>query len=113
MYVDTKKLEEIATTTTKNYKEFKADKLVDYGNYWQPWKLDSSASGHYCGPNTGARNRQKKRDGIKVQVADGKNMDQVQEGKASFNGLPEDAADVQIFLNMPNPLMSYGKIVLV
>ena len=38
-------------------------------------------------------------------------MDQVQEGKAPFNGLPKDAADVQVFPNMPNPLMSCGKIV--
>ena len=40
-----------------------------------------------------------------------KNMDQVQEGKAPFDGIPEDAADVQIFPNMPNLLMSCGKIV--
>ena len=38
-------------------------------------------------------------------------MDQVQEGTALFNKLPEEAADVQIFLIMPNPLMSCGKIV--
>ena len=38
-------------------------------------------------------------------------MDQVQEGKAPFDGLPEDTADVQIFLNMPNFLMSCGRIV--
>ena len=38
-------------------------------------------------------------------------MNQVQEEKASFNGLPEDAVVVQIFPNMPNPLMSCGKIV--
>ena len=38
-------------------------------------------------------------------------MDQVQEGKASFDGLPKDTTDVEIFSNMPNPLMSCGKIV--
>ena len=46
-----------------------------------------------------------------MQDVDGKNMDQVQEGKASFDGLPKDAADVQIFPNMPNLLISCGKIV--
>ena len=44
-------------------------------------------------------------------IVDGKNMDQVQERKAPFDGLLEDAADVQIFLNISNPLMCCGKIV--
>ena len=38
-------------------------------------------------------------------------MDQVEEGKAPFDGLLEDAADVQIFSYMSNPLVSCGKIV--
>ena len=38
-------------------------------------------------------------------------MGQVEEGKAPFDGLPEDEADVQIFPHMPNPLVSCGKIV--
>ena len=38
-------------------------------------------------------------------------MAQVEEGSAQFNKLPQDAADVQIFPNMPTPLMSAGKIV--
>ena len=42
---------------------------------------------------------------------DGKTITQVEEGSAPFNKLPGDAADVQIFPNMPNPLMSAGKIV--
>ena len=54
------------------YKGMEQDELVQYGNYEQPWKLDSGASGHYCGKNTGVRNRRKKRNGIKVQVTDGK-----------------------------------------
>ena len=37
-------------------------------------------------------------------------MDQVQERKAPFDGLPKNAADVQIFPNMPNLLISCGKI---
>ena len=38
-------------------------------------------------------------------------MDQVQEGIAPFNNLPQDAVDLQIFPHMPNPFMSCGKIV--
>ena len=38
-------------------------------------------------------------------------MNQVEEGKAPFNGLPTSAADVQIFQHMPNALVSCGKIV--
>ena len=38
-------------------------------------------------------------------------MDKIEEGKAPFDGLPEDAADAQIFPYMPNPLFSCGKIV--
>ena len=105
------KLEKLPTTTSNSYNGFEADELVEYGDYQQPWKLDSGASGHYCGLTTGVRNRRKKRNGIKVQVADGKNIDQIQEGIAPFNRLPEQAADVQIFLHMANLLMSCGKIV--
>ena len=63
-------------------------------------------SRHYCGQNIGVRNRQKERNGIKVQVADGKNMDEVQEGKVPFNRLPEDAAAIKIFPNIP-PILSW------
>ena len=38
-------------------------------------------------------------------------MDQVKEGTAPFDGLTKDAADVQIFPHMLNPLASCGKIV--
>ena len=38
-------------------------------------------------------------------------MKQVEQGVATFDKLPQDAADVQIFPHMPNPLMSCGKIV--
>ena len=54
------KLEKTPTPTTNNYKGLKAETLMDYGNYQQPWKLDSGASGHYCCPIIGVRNRQKK-----------------------------------------------------
>ena len=38
-------------------------------------------------------------------------MAQVEQGVTPFNKLTPDAGDVQIFPNMPNPLMSAGKIV--
>ena len=38
-------------------------------------------------------------------------MDQVREGKITYDGFPEDATGVQVFTNMPNSLMSCGKIV--
>ena len=57
--------------THNNYDAIESDKLVEYGDYRQPWKLDSGASGHYCGKNTGVRKRQTQPNGIKVQVADG------------------------------------------
>ena len=97
---------------TKNtYDGFKANELDTYGDYKQPWKLDSGASGHYAGPTTGVQNRRKKRNGIKVLVADGNNMDQIEEGRAPFERLPNDALDVQIFWYMPNALISGGKLV--
>ena len=92
-----------------NYDAVKTDELVEYGDYRQPWKLDSGASGHYCGKNTGVRKRRTQRNGIQVQVADGKNMNQVEEGLAPFDGLPASAADVQIFQHMPNALVSCGR----
>ena len=97
--------------THNNYDAIESDELVAYGDYRQPWKLDSGASGHYCGRNTGVRKRRAQRNGIQVQVADGKSMNQVEEGKAPFDGMPADAADVEIFQHMPNPLCSAGKIV--
>ena len=98
-------------STHNNYDAIESDELVAYGDYRQPWKLDSGASGHYCGRNTGVRKRRAQRNGIQVQVADGKSMNQVEEGKAPFDGMPEDAADVEIFQHMPNALCSAGKIV--
>ena len=38
-------------------------------------------------------------------------MNQVEEGKVPFNGMPAAAADVEIFQHMPNALCSAGKIV--
>ena len=105
------KIQRVTTPTTNMYDSLPTDDLEAYGDYHQPWKLDSGASGHYCGPRTGVRNRQRKRNGIKVAVADGNNMNQVEEGIAPFNKLPAAAADVQIFPHMPNALISAGKIV--
>ena len=47
------------TITANNYNGVKTDELVEYGDYQQPWKIDSGASGHYCGKNTGVRKRRK------------------------------------------------------
>ena len=66
------KLEKTPIPTTNKYKGFEADKLGDQGNYRQPWKLDSGASGHYCDKNTGVRNRRKQQHGTKIRVADEK-----------------------------------------
>ena len=111
IYMSIQKVVKPKTNTSNQYSGVESDELVQYGNYNQPWKLDSGASGHYCGKQTGVRNQRIKKNGIAVQVTDGKNMAQVEEGTAPFNKLPKDAADVQIFPNMPNPLMSAGKIV--
>ena len=74
----------------------------------QPLKLNNSASGHYASLKTGVRNKQRKKYGIEEEV-DRKHMDQIQEGKTSFNRLPEEAVDVQIFPQLLNALMSCGK----
>ena len=100
------KLVKPPTVSCNKYDGVEQDKSVQYGNYEQSWKLDSGASGHYCGKRTGVRNRRKKKNGIAVQVTDGNNMGQVEEGIASFDRFPKDAADVQIFPHMPNPLVS-------
>ena len=42
------KLVKPPTITSNKYDVAKQDELVQYGNYDQPWKLDSGASGHYC-----------------------------------------------------------------
>ena len=96
--------------THNKYDAIESDELVAYGNYRQPWKLDSGASGHYCGRNTGVRKRRAQRNGIKVQVVDGQTMNQVEEGEVPFDGMPTGATDVEIFQHMPNPLCSAGKI---
>ena len=99
----------LPTKTRNKYQALEVQELDSYGDYQQPWKLDSGASGHYCGPRTGVRNKKKTSNGIKVIVADGDTIDQIAEGKAPFNKIPTTAADVQIFPNMPNALISGGK----
>ena len=88
------------TITSNHYSGVKQDELVQYGDYNQPWKLDSGTSGHFCGKQTRVRYRRKKKVGINVHVADGKTMAQVKEGSAMLQ-----------FPNIPNPLMIAGKIV--
>ena len=86
------------------------DELDDYGDYDTPWKLDSGASGHFAGRRTGVRKRRKIRNGIRVGVANGQSMDQLEGGELPFDA-PEGATDVQIFDNMPRPLIGAGKLV--
>ena len=50
------KIQKILILTTNKYDGLEADVLDTYGDYKQPWKLDSGASGHYAGPTTGLRN---------------------------------------------------------
>lgn len=35
------------------------NELTTFGDYAQPWKLDSGSNGNYCGPGTGVRNQRK------------------------------------------------------
>ena len=44
-------------------------------------------------------------------VADGDMINQIAEGKAPFNRILTTATDVQTFPNMPNALISGGKLV--
>ena len=55
------KLNPLVPTKTGNYKILEVDELEYYGDYQQPWKLDSGASGHYCGPSTGVWYKKKAR----------------------------------------------------
>ena len=64
--------------------------------------MDSGVNRYCASPKKGVHNRRNKRNRIKVKVADGKNIDQVQKSKAPFDQLPIEAADVQIFPHMPN-----------
>ena len=96
------KLIKLPTITSNKYNGMEQDELVQYGNYNQPWKLNSATSEHYYDKNTGVRNRQENQHDIKVQVVDEKNMDQVQ---------IKNTADVQTLPHKPKPLLSCGKIV--
>lgn len=100
----------IQIKTGNKYTALEVQELDSYGDYQQPRKLESGASGHYCGPRTGVKNKKTTSNGIKVIVADGDTIDQIAEGKAPFNKIPTTAADVQIFPNMPNALISGGKL---
>ena len=96
------KLKKAHTTTSNNYNRLESNELVEYSDYEQPWKPNNRASGHYTGLKTGVHNQTNNRNEIKVQVADGTKSNQIQEGKAPFDGLPKEAADVHIFPHIPN-----------
>ena len=60
----------------------------DTGDFVTPWKLDSAASDHYAGKQTGVRNRKPVTNGIHVGVANGESMHQIETGTIPFNQLP-------------------------
>ena len=41
------KLVKPSTITSNKYNRMEQDELIQYGNYEQPWKLNSGGSGHY------------------------------------------------------------------
>ena len=49
----------IPIKTGNRYRALQVQEVDSYGDYQQPWKLDSGASGHYCGPRTGVKNKKK------------------------------------------------------
>ena len=71
IYMIIQKLETALTPQNNNYDGLEYDGLESYDDFRQPWKLNSGASGCYVGPRAGIRNRQRRRNGIKIQVADG------------------------------------------
>ena len=93
------------------YDNLHNDELTSYGNYKQPWMLDTGATGHYADRRTRVRRRRKTRNGIRVGCANGNVMTQVEEGELPFDKLPTNANDVQIFDHMNVPLISGGKLV--
>ena len=93
------------------YDNLEDDELTSYGNYKSSYILDTGASGHYGDKKTKVRKRRKVRHGIKVGVANGNTMTQIEEGELPFDNIPEEAKDVQLFENMHSPLLSGGKFV--
>ena len=87
------------------------DEITCHGEYKSSYTLDTGSSGHYGDKKTKVQNRRKVNRGIKVGVADGNTMTQIEEGELPFNNIPEGAKDVQLFENMNSPLLSGGKFV--
>ena len=85
--------------------------LDDTGDFKTPWKLDSAASDHYAGKQTGIRDRRPVTNGIHVGVANGDSMHQTETGTIPFNNLPASATSVAIFKHMPHPLLSCGQLI--
>ena len=97
----------ILPIASSNFQVLTNDELEDYGDYATPW---TGASGHFAGRRTGVRKRRNIKNGIRVGVANGQSMDQIESGELPFDA-PQGATDVQIFDNMPNPLIGAGKFV--
>jgi hypothetical protein len=59
------------------YNILQNDALEAYGQYDEPWSLDSAASGNYCGKKTKKNNRKTTKNGIQVCVANNQSMIQI------------------------------------
>ena len=84
----------------------------DDTDYTTPWKLDSAASDHYAGQQAGVLNRHAVANGIRVGVANGHTMQQIEAGHIPFNSVPTTSTSVSIFKHMPHSLLGAGRFVL-
>lgn len=82
--------------------------LTSYGEYKSSYTLGNGSSEHYGEKKTKVKNRRKVKRRIKVSVADGNTMTQVEEGKLPFDNIPEQAKYIQLFENINSPLLSGG-----
>ena len=99
-----------ATSNENQFDGLENDALEGYGDYNTPWKLDSGASDNYAGKQTYIKNRKKVKNGVRVGVANGESMEQVEAGTLPFD-VPAAASNVHVFENMPRPLIGCGKLV--
>jgi hypothetical protein len=104
----------ISTNSNNNkknqYNILQDDTLEEYGQYDEPWSLDSAASGNYCGKKRKIKYRKTTHNGIQVGVANNQSMTQIEEGKLPFDRLPNAANNVQVFPTMQGPLIGCGKL---
>ena len=97
--------------TTNRYSVLDDDEMDEYGDYTQPWKLDSAATSSFAGKKTGIRKRRKVKNGFKVGVVNGESMTQQEKGYVPFNVPPLAVSHVAVFDHMPNPLLGCGPLI--